>query len=301
MNHIEFIKKQAKNFFKDWQTQTKTVEDDGFISYHYDWKFYDVGDLFIYYELDDKDEQNISLGHAQHYIAKMVGFEKWDYLVNASEPELELAELLLRRFKSSQDVQYWEELINSHDMPDLAPQQLLEYAKWHYQLKDSMEIASYPLDKLTILSGKLKSKEINNFDDEHNPDGILRNNSTVLCPECNKTFSFKQSKVIKANDKNLTMVVCKNFPLCRATYLDYQVLTPTVLLGTSRQEGLKKGLEVFGGFKMNTKVHCIHCDREYLYKEASVVQFPNDDEPLVMCKHYPNCNGSLIDMMPVQS
>ena len=300
MNHIEFIKKQAKNFLKDWQTQTKTVEDDGFISYHYDWKFYDVGDLFFYYELDDKDEQNSSLGHAQHYIAKMVGFEKWDDLVNASEPELELAELLLRRFKSSEDVQYWEELMHFQGMPDLDPKQLLDYAKWHYQLKDSMEIASYPLDKLTVLSGKLKSNEINNFDDEHNPDGILRKNSTVLCPGCNKTFSFKQSKVIKANDKNLTMVVCKNFPECRATYLDFQVLTPTVLLGTSRQEGLKKGLEVFGGFKMNTKIHCIHCDQEYLYNEASVVQFPNDDEPSVMCKHYPNCNGSLIDMMPVQ-
>ncbi len=301
MSHEEFFKNEAKKFFKDWQTQIKTVESDGLITYHYDWKFYDVGDLFFYYELDDKDEQEIKLARAQHLIAKMVGFKKWDDLIHASEVELELAEFLLRRFKSSEDVQYWDDLFQSHGLEDLEPKQLLDFTKWHYQLKDSMEIASYPLDKLTVLSGKLKSKEINNFDDEHNPDGVLRKDSKVLCPECNKTFSFAQSKVIKANDKNLTMVVCKNFPLCRATYLDYQVLTPTVLLGTSRQEGLKKGLEVFGGFKMNTKVHCIHCDREYLYKEASVVQFPNDDEPLVMCKHYPNCNGSLIDMMPVQS
>ena len=110
MNHIEFIRKQAKNFLKDWQTQTKTVESDGYISYHYDWKFYDVGDLFFYFELDDKDEQNHNLGHAQHYIAQMVGFKKWDDLANATDKELELAEFLLRHFKDSQDLQQWEEV-----------------------------------------------------------------------------------------------------------------------------------------------------------------------------------------------
>ena len=32
MSHLDFFRKQAKNFFKDWRTQTKTVESDGFIS-----------------------------------------------------------------------------------------------------------------------------------------------------------------------------------------------------------------------------------------------------------------------------
>ena len=105
MSHEEFFKNEAKKFLKDWQTQTQTVESDGFISYHYSPKFYDVSDLFFYYELDDKDEQDIKLARAQHYIAKMVGFKKWDDLIHASEIELELAELLLRRFKNAQDVQ----------------------------------------------------------------------------------------------------------------------------------------------------------------------------------------------------
>ena len=74
MSNLEFFKKQAKNFLKDWQTQIKTVEGDGYISYHYDWKFYDVGNLFFYYELDDKDEQDIKLARAQHWISKMAGF-----------------------------------------------------------------------------------------------------------------------------------------------------------------------------------------------------------------------------------
>lgn len=53
-------------------------------------------------------------------------------------------------------------------------------------------------------------------------------------------------------------------------------------------------------FTMNTKVHCIHCGKDYFYKEASVVNYPDNDEPLVMCKHYPECDGSLIDMMEVE-
>ena len=42
MSNLEFFKKQAKNFLKDWQTQTITTNTDGSKSYHYDWKFYDV-------------------------------------------------------------------------------------------------------------------------------------------------------------------------------------------------------------------------------------------------------------------
>lgn len=143
MNHIEFIRKQAKNFLKDWQTQIKTVESDGYISYHYDWEFYDVGDLFFYFELDDKDEQNYSLGHAQHYVAQMVGFKKWDDLTNASEKELELAEFLLRHFKDAQDLQQWEEVTGApHITPDNA-EELLDYAQYFYGLQENKVLHIY--------------------------------------------------------------------------------------------------------------------------------------------------------------
>ena len=52
-------------------------------------------------------------------------------------------------------------------------------------------------------------------------------------------------------------------------------------------------------FTMYTKIHCIHCGKEFFYKEATVVQRTDMDEPLVYCKHYPECDGSLIDMMEV--
>ena len=40
-------------------------------------------------------------------------------------------------------------------------------------------------------------------------------------------------------------------------------------------------------------------EKNIYIREANVVQFP-DDEPLVYCKQYPECNGSLIDMMKVK-
>lgn len=104
MSNLEFFKKQSKKLLKDWQTQTKTIKSDGFISYNYDWKFYDVNKLFNYFKFDDKDRQTIKLARAQHIIAKMVGFKKWNELILASEKELESAELILRKFKTTQDI-----------------------------------------------------------------------------------------------------------------------------------------------------------------------------------------------------
>ncbi len=299
MNHIEFIKKQAKNFLKDWQTQTKTVEDDGFISYHYDWKFYDVGDLFFYYELDDKDEQDMSLGHAQHFIAQMVGFKKWDDLVNASEPELELAVLLLRRFKNSQNVQDWQDTLQFSGVAQYGPEAILDYAKQYFELGDTQEIAYLPTEQITILSGKPRTSEFNNFDAEHNPAGMLRKDSYVFCPHCQKAYNFTQSKVIKNNANDKTLIVCKNYPDCRGTYLDYKVLSSTVIYGPERMQALERHIQVFPRLHMDDRVFCMHCHDNYYYKDAKVVKSPEDGFAYVQCKNYPECDGTILDMFTV--
>ena len=297
MSNLEFFKKQAKNLLKDWQTQTKTVATDGFISYHYDWKFYDVGDLFFYYEFSDEDEQEIILARAQHLIAQMVGFKKWDELIHATDIELELAELLLRRFKNSSDIQDWEETLVFTGVGEYGTEVVLDYAKQYFQLGDSRKIVELPIEKVTILSGKLKSSEINKFDDAHNPEGTLRKDSDVYCMRCRKSFRFNRSKVIRDNEKGLTMVVCKNYPDCRGTYLDYKVLTPTIMYGNVKTAELNRSLAAFQNLCMNTKVRCLHCDQEYQFNEAKVVLFPEYEEPMIMCKNYPECNGRVFDMI----
>lgn len=72
------------------------------------------------------------------------------------------------------------------------------------------------------------------------------------------------------------------------------------MYGQTRIASLERGIQAFKtDFTMDTKVHCIHCGKEYFYKEANAVKFPDDDEPLVYCKFYPECDGSLIDMMKI--
>lgn len=92
--------------------------------------------MFFYYEFDDKDEQDIKLARVQHLIAKMVGFKKWDDLIRASETELQLAELLLRRFKTAQDVQDWEETLNFIGIEQYGVEAVLDYARQYYELGD---------------------------------------------------------------------------------------------------------------------------------------------------------------------
>lgn len=100
MSNLEFFKKEAKNLLKDWKTQTKSVGSDSSVSFSYSPKFYNVKDLFLSYEFSDKDEQDIKLSCAQHLIAKIAGFKKWNELIQASPKRLELAELLVRQVKN---------------------------------------------------------------------------------------------------------------------------------------------------------------------------------------------------------
>jgi hypothetical protein len=90
MNHIEFFKLQAKNLFKDYQTKKKTPEA-AIGDYEYNPKYFDIEGIILYFDIDEED---FSLMKAQHIIANMVGFTKWSELLNAAEPELELAKLL---------------------------------------------------------------------------------------------------------------------------------------------------------------------------------------------------------------
>lgn len=103
MSNLEFFKKQAKNFLKDWQTQTITTNTDGSKSYHYDWKFYDVDYHFNKLKLDDKDRLDIKLARSQHWLAQILGQKNWNVLISLTDFELDKAEDLLRSIKNQKD------------------------------------------------------------------------------------------------------------------------------------------------------------------------------------------------------
>ena len=47
----------------------------------------------------------------------------------------------------------------------------------------------------------------------------------------------------------------------------------------------------------NSKVKCLHCDGEFEFKEYKVVKDKCSGEEFIVCKNFPNCNGSIIDFM----
>lgn len=103
MSHIDFFKREAKNFYKDWQTQKITQNNDGSKSYHYDWKFYDVDYHFNKLKLNDKDRLEIKLVRSQHWISQMIGQKNWNALIALSDSEQDKAEKLLRNIKNQNE------------------------------------------------------------------------------------------------------------------------------------------------------------------------------------------------------
>ncbi len=92
MTHVEYFKLQAKNLFKDYQTQTSYIDEvDGNSYFTYVPKYFDIERIFLDY---DWDEENFSLMKSQHLFAILLGFEKWADLLQATDAELELAKLV---------------------------------------------------------------------------------------------------------------------------------------------------------------------------------------------------------------
>lgn len=103
MSHIEYFKRQAKNLFKDYKTKKPYIEEsDGYTYYEYEPKFFDIDRIFVDF---DWPEEDFTLMKAQHFIAMLTGFRKWNDLIRASEKELELARLLF----DNQDKLYLED------------------------------------------------------------------------------------------------------------------------------------------------------------------------------------------------
>ncbi|MDD7416696.1 MAG: hypothetical protein SPI86_02240 [Treponemataceae bacterium] len=92
MDHISYFKLQAKNLFKDYQTRYFSESEKRFC-YHP--KYFNIPYLFLWLDYyDNEADFSFTLMNAQHVIAQMVGFDKWNDLIKAKQTELELAHLV---------------------------------------------------------------------------------------------------------------------------------------------------------------------------------------------------------------
>ena len=148
---IDFFKREAKNFLKDWQTQTITTNTDGSNSYHYDWKFYDVDYHFNKLKLDDKDRLDIKLARSQHWLAQILGQKNWNVLVSLTDFELDNAEELLRRIKN-------------HTLPAPGKNQIIQDVPC-FRLRCMSEMTLKDKENFEISFTKIKAKIIESIKD----------------------------------------------------------------------------------------------------------------------------------------
>ena len=127
MATIEFFKQQSKNFMKDYKTRAFN-EAEGFYEYNPRY-FQDIDDLL--YDFGFKDDETFTLMNAQHIIAQLSGFYKWNDLIQASEAALEIGKLLLTNRKHDQwfnIVDDWQ-IYESQNLQDLDDEAKLEVFK----------------------------------------------------------------------------------------------------------------------------------------------------------------------------
>ena len=91
MTSINFFKYQSNNFLKDYKTR---VYNKNKAAYEYNPRYFpDIKQLLHAFGI--RDDSKFSLMKAQHIVAKLSGFSKWNELITASEPVLEIGKNLL--------------------------------------------------------------------------------------------------------------------------------------------------------------------------------------------------------------
>ena len=60
------------------------------------------------------------------------------------------------------------------------------------------------------------------------------------------------------------------------------------------------------GFQLEEIVECLHCGDRYKYRDVKAIrmnlQYRSDDDfDQIVCKNFPKCNGSIIDLMPIEN
>lgn len=85
--NIDFFRKEAKKFFKDWKNFNAGTGC----------KYYDVEKVFSSY---GRTEEDVILARSQHIIAVILGFRKWNDLIHASDEILrQAASVLIYNFR----------------------------------------------------------------------------------------------------------------------------------------------------------------------------------------------------------
>jgi len=255
MDHIDYFKLQAKNLLKDYKTR---CFDESEKRYCYHPKYFDIDGIFLWLDYyDNTDDFTFTLMNAQHVIAQMVGFEKWNDLIKAKPAELELAHLLFDNAhkvsleewsfmsgginNAEAEIELFKEIIANKDSyrSDEIP--------FRFDLAEKRRIP--PKDKdfeekyvPTEVYEELGEQEKLNAIVEHKKNGLGFELETVVeCLHCGAVYKFKDVKAIRVKQQfrdglDFDQIVCKNYPKCDGDIMD---LIPASIADRSTSEAEK--------------------------------------------------------------
>ena len=110
-------------------------------------RFFDVDGIVLSYDLDEGEIGKMTLMQVQHFVATVVGFQKWADLIKAPGPQLELAKLMFKKlmFDDSQhfDLFSWELYLRKNKLEDADDDFKLEVFKRTFG-KEFMTVADDP-------------------------------------------------------------------------------------------------------------------------------------------------------------
>lgn len=251
MNHTEYFKLQAKNLLKDYKTRVFSPKDG---IYEYNPKFFDITGIFLDLDLnDDKSDFKFTLMNAQHVIAKLAGFSKWDDLLKANPSELELAHLLYD---------------NAHK---------ISLGEWESYIRETERENSIKFNSETKLE---IFKQVFLNSDEHRSDSI------PYRIDLEQKWNTKPATINEENPLNF-----------KDMYIELDEQQRMAAIKDHQENGL--------GFPLEETVECLHCGERYKFKYVKAIrtkpQFRNDDDfDQIVCKNFPECNGSIIELFPIE-
>lgn len=154
MSNLEYFKLQAKNLMRDWNTH----QEDEELGYVYTPQFFDIDGLLLAF---NEDETKFCLQRAQHLIAQLAGFKKWNDLIKASEGELRFAKLVFDACKASDDIvttsENWKMYYYSNGFDHLDVKNRIYLAQRYFSLSVDDDFEDNPVqDQVDLWYKELK-------------------------------------------------------------------------------------------------------------------------------------------------
>ncbi len=131
MTYLDYFRLQSKNLYRAWKTHKEN--DEGI--YEYDSHLFDVDDFLLYFE-ENGHEKEFCLQRAQHLVAKLAGFRKWNDLIKADAKHLELGKIIFQGCVNAASgvcsYEDWEMYFFDNDLDTVPIEAQIEIAKYYF-------------------------------------------------------------------------------------------------------------------------------------------------------------------------